>query len=627
VSGRSSGVECNLAKVDVESSNLFARSNFSALKRLGLSTPKTPKSNMKSLKDVEASKLFAICRRLWHSYVKKHVPQIIATILLIIVASAATSAQPILIQQAFDKIFKEQDSAYLISIPLKIMVIFIAMALSLYFSSLLMGRITNGLIADMRKDLFKHVMQNEIEFYSKNDSGSLISRIVSEIIHISSAISNFFNSWCRQVITTIGLLGVMLYQSVELTLLSLVAFSIAFIPLRRVTVRLKKLSRQLNEKNGSLNTRLIESLSGIQTVKAFRKEEFEINKIGGYIEEIEYSSNRTNGISIITAPLMQIVGGISVAFIIWYGGTKVLEGAMTQGNLIAFITALMMFARPVRSLSNAGGAMVKGYVAAERFFEIIDTKPKFISRDHGEALRVSHAEIIFDHVSFSYPNGAEALHNVSFTIPAGKKTALVGHSGSGKSTIFNLIMRFYDATSGSITIDAQELKSLSVNSVRDHLALVSQNIFIFDDTALNNIGYGRDGATEEEIIAASKAASCHDFIMQLPQGYNTRLGFAGESLSGGQKQRIAIARAFLRNAPVLLLDEATSALDPKTEAEIQGALEILSKGRTTLIIAHRLSTVSHADQMILMENGSIAATGTHEQLMAGSETYRSHFGL
>ncbi len=572
-------------------------------------------------------KLLIITKRLWHSHIRKHLRKIILTSVLLVISAACTSVQPWLIQQAVDKIFGERSELYLMTIPPLIALAFTIQAVTLYLSNRLMGSFTNGIIADMRKTLFRHAIDNEIEFYSKIDSGSIMSRIAGEMMHIAAAIGGFFNAWCRQLITSIGLFFGMLYQSVELTILSIIVFVFAVYPLQRITKRLKKLSRQVNDQNGNLISRLMESMSGILTVKAFRKEEFEIEKIGGYIDEIEELSNKTNSISIITAPMLQILSGCAVAFVIWFGGSEMIAGRMTQGNLVAFLAALMMFSRPVRSLSNAGGMMVKGYIAADRFFEVLDSKPKYISREHGETLVIERAAVALDNVSFSYPNGAQALESVSFTMEAGKKTALVGHSGSGKSTIFNLLMKFYEPTAGHVRIDGQDLAKASINSARAQMALVSQDIFIFDETAMNNIGYGKDGASEEEIIEAAKAAHCHDFIMQLPKGYHTKLGFAGETLSGGQKQRIAIARAFLRNAPILLLDEATSALDPRTESDIQDSLERLSKGRTSIVIAHRLSTVVNADKMVLMHEGKVAAIGTHESLLAESELYRNHFGI
>ena len=549
------------------------------------------------MKETPPSKSRVIVKRLWKDYIRKYFKLIVITAILLVISSLATSAQPLLIQQAFDKVFKAHDTHALVTVPLMIIGVFVVQALTSYWSSMLMGRFTNGMIADMRKALFTHIIDNEIEFYNKNDSGSLLSRLVSEIIHVTAAISNFFNAWCRQLVTAMGLFAVMLYQSVELTFLSLIAFGLAAYPLLRITTRLKKLTRQLNENNSNLISRLMESLSGIRTVKSFRKEEFEIQKIAGYVDEIEKSSNRTNMISIITVPMLQILSGMA------------------------------MFSRPVRSLSNSGGTMVKGYIGAERYFEIIDSKPNFINREHGTHLAVSLGQVTFQDVGFSYPTGMQALGGISFIAEAGKKTALVGHSGSGKSTIFNLIMKFYAPASGHILVDGQDLSKASINSARANMALVSQDIFIFDETAMNNIGYGREGATEAEIKEAAIAAHCHEFIMQLPKGYDTKLGFAGETLSGGQKQRIAIARAFLRNAPILLLDEATSALDPKTENDLQESLDRLSKNRTTIIIAHRLSTVINADKMILLENGQVAASGTHESLMRESPVYRSHFGL
>ena len=579
------------------------------------------------MKTVQTAKFVSISKRLWKSNIRKYTKLLVITGLLLVVTAITTSVQPLLIQQVFDKVFKQHDHYYLVLVPLAIIVLFTIQGFTLYFSNFLMGKFTNSMIADMRKQLFTHVMENEVEFYSKNDSGSLLARIVAETPYVTVAVANFFNAWCRQFITAVGLFAVMLYQSVELTLVSLVAFSVAVLPLKRVTTRLKKLHRQINDKNAFLNSRVIESLSGIRTVKAFRKESFEVDKISNYIDDVDIFSTKTMMVAYITAPLMLVLGGFSVAFVIWFGSNELIAGRMTEGNLVAFISALMMFTRPVRSLSSSGGIMVKGFVAAERYFEMLDTTPKFISRDHGDALSVTRGDVVFEQVGFRYPNGTQAIKDVSIHFAAGKKTALVGHSGSGKSTIFNLIMKFYEPTEGRILIDGQSLAKASINSARDSLAIVSQDIFIFDASALDNIGYGREGATEEEIIAAAKAARCHEFIMQLPEGYKTTLGFAGESLSGGQKQRIAIARAFLRNAPILLMDEATSALDPKTEADLQESLDELSRDRTTIVIAHRLSTVINADHMVLMHEGGVAATGTHASLLAESPLYRNHFGI
>jgi len=568
-----------------------------------------------------------LIKRLYHDYIRHYIGLIFAVIGLLLILSASTSLQPLLLQQAFDKVFKEKDITYLTLMPIAIILICTVQAVASYYSALLMNKFGSGLIADMRKDLYRHIIDNEIEFYSSHDSGNLLSRVTNEIIGISNATQVFFNAWARQAITSAGLIVVMLYQSVELTLISLSALAIAFYPVMRITKRLKKLVRQSSEQNAKFNARLLESFEGIRVIKAFAKEDFEINKVGQYIIDIKAISNKIISVSSLTPTLMQLLAGIAVAFVIWYGGYQLIHDRMTEGKLIAFITSLLMVSKPIRSLTNAGTIMTAGLVNAERFYSILDLHSKYASRHEGAKLQVDSGAIAFQDVFFEYPNGTKALRGVSFTMEAGKKTALVGHSGSGKSTIFNLLLKFYQTKSGVILIDNQDIKEASIHSVRGHIALVSQEIFIFDDTASNNIGYGREGATQEEIIEAAKAAKCHDFIMNMPSGYDTKLGFFGQNLSGGQKQRIAIARAFLRNAPILLLDEATSALDPKTEMEIQGSLEKLTQGRTTIIIAHRLSTVMKASKMIMMDGGTVKAMGTHEELLANAPAYRDLFGI
>lgn len=571
-------------------------------------------------------KTLTLAGRIYRDYVKKYLGQIITASVLLVIGSAALSAQPLLLQVAFDKIFKEKDVDYLTLIPLAIIAIFLVQALTAYFSNIIMNKFVNSTAADMRRDFFKHVVDYEIEFYSKNNTGNLISRMITEIGLINSAISTFINVFFKQALTSAGLIVVMLYQSVELTFISLIAFAFAFYPISRITKRLKKLARQTNESNAATISALMENFSGIRVIKAFGREQHEINRANNYINQIRSLGNKSSRVASITAPMMILLGGVAVSFVIWFGGHELIEGDMTEGNLVAFITSLLMVSRPLRGIGAMGGSLTTGLTAAERFYQIIDEKPQFKSRIEGTELKVKNAEISFNNVTFSYPDGTLALDNVNILMEAGKKTALVGHSGSGKSTILNLVMKFYYPSFGSITIDGMDINKASIESVRRNIALVSQDIFIFDDTARANIAYGLEGASEEQIIKAAKAAHCHEFISSLPNGYETKLGSFGEKLSGGQKQRIAIARAFLRNSPILLLDEATSALDPKTEADIQEALDELTKNRTTIIIAHRLSTVVKADKMVLLKSGKVSATGTHEQL-SSVEEYKTLFGL
>ena len=568
-----------------------------------------------------------LATRLYKDYVHKHFRLLIATSALLLIIAATTSVQPLLLQQTFDKVFQGKDLTYLTLLPVAIICLCIVQAITTYYSTILMNRFGSSLTADMRTDLFRHILDNDIDFYAAHDSGNLISRVSGETIGISIGVQRFFNVGVRQLITSMGLILVMLYQSAELTVISLAAFALAYYPIRRITKRLRKLVRQFNENSILLNSRLLESFEGIRVIKAFAKEEFEVTKIGQCILDIKAVNNKMAGIASLAAPLMQCLAGIAVAFVIWYGGYQLINGKMTEGELIAFTTSLLMLSKPVKSLTSSGSIMTAALVNAERYYHLLDTKRNRISRDQGTAISVTSEGIRFDKVHFEYPNGTEALKGVSFTMEAGKKTALVGHSGSGKSTVFNLLLKFYDPTAGTISIDRQSIDDASINSVRDSIALVSQDIFIFDDTARNNIGYGREGATEEEIGAAARAAKCHDFIMNLPGGYDTRLGFFGQNLSGGQKQRIAIARAFVRKSPILLLDEATSSLDPKTEMEIQDSLEELAHNRTTVIIAHRLSTVMKVDKLIMMEDGAVKAVGSHEELIESSAAYRDLFGI
>jgi ATP-binding cassette, subfamily B, bacterial MsbA len=579
---------------------------------------------MKKLMDKHTIQL---AKRLYRDYVRKHYKMMAVTVVLLLIISGTTALQPLLLQQAFDKVFRDKDLTYLMYIPIAVVVLCVVQAIATYYSNLLMARFGNAIVTDTRKDLFRHIINNEIEFYAEHDSGNLLSRIGGETIGIASGVQRFFNAWIKQLITSIGLFIVMVYQSFELTVIALSAFAIAYYPMLKIMRRLKKLVSQSNEKTILMNTRVLESIEGIRVIKAFAKEDFEITKVGQYMYDIEKTNDKVIGVANLTPTLMQILAGVAVAFVIWYGGYQLIHDQMTAGQLIAFTTSLMMISRPIRALTSTGSIMSAALVNTERFYKVIDTKPRRNSRDDGVRIQVKSGEIKFKDVVFQYPNGGRALNGISLTMEAGKKTAIVGYSGSGKSTIFNLLLKFYDPTSGTILIDNQDINEASINSLRASIALVSQDIFIFDDTARNNIGYGREGATDEEIIAAAKAARCHDFIMAMPDGYDTRLGFSGQNLSGGQKQRIAIARAFVRNAPILLLDEATSALDPRTESEIQEALELLTKGRTTIIIAHRLSTVMNADKMIMLDSGEVRAVGTHDELLKNSPAYKDLFGI
>ncbi|MFN9115911.1 MAG: ABC transporter ATP-binding protein, partial [Bacteroidota bacterium] len=395
---------------------------------------------------------------------------------------------------------------------------------------------------------------------------------------------------------------VMLYQNATLALVAMPVFMVAILPVMRLGKSLRKISDKTQNELGEFTATLEEIFSGVRTVKSYNREAFEIQRAGSIIESLfslYYKAARRGAFS---TPMMECLSGASIALVIWYGGRQVMDGAITPGAFFSFIAAFLMAYRPVRAMTGLNSVMQEGLAAANRLFTVLDTPPAIFDAKHAAPLSVKGGEIRFDHVSFTY-SGGHGVHEVSLHVPAGKMVALVGLSGGGKSTLVNLLLRFYEVQAGRITIDGQDLRDITLSSLREAIALVPQESMLFDDTVRANIAYGREGASEEEIIMAAKHAAAHDFILSLPKGYDTMVGSHGVRLSGGQRQRLAMARAILKNAPILLLDEATSSLDNESERAIQQALSGLMKGRTTLVIAHRLSTVVHADLIYVMEHG------------------------
>ncbi|MDE2514007.1 MAG: ATP-binding cassette domain-containing protein, partial [Alphaproteobacteria bacterium] len=362
-------------------------------------------------------------------------------------------------------------------------------------------------------------------------------------------------------------------------------------------------------------------------VKAYGMEAYEISRVRQIIRNLVKLVNRAARIRAIASPLMETLGGVAVALVILYGGHQVLIGARTPGTFFSFITALLLAYQPLKTLAGINASLQEGMAAAQRIFDILDAEPTITDAPNARPLAIKGGEIRFDDVQFSYANGANALRGVSLTVPAGKRIALVGSSGAGKSTILNLVPRFYDTTSGSIAIDGQPLRDVALASLRRAIALVSQEITLFDDTIKANIAYGRLGAADAEIVAAAKAAAADEFIRRLPQGYDTMVGEHGVKLSGGQRQRIAIARAMLKDAPILLLDEATSSLDTESERHVQTALDALMQGRTTVVIAHRLSTVTGADLIYVIDGGRVVEHGTHAELLRQQGVYARLYAL
>lgn len=533
---------------------------------------------------------------------------------MVIVASC-TALNAWMIQPALDQIFIEKNRNMLMLIPLAVFCIALIGAGANYINTLSMRYIGQRIIADMQTRLFEHLMKSDIGLFHAQSSGRLISRFTNDINLLRNAFSNVLTAMAKESLSMIFLLGVMIYQNAMLALLALIAFPIAIYPIIRLGKRMRRLSDKTQNELGDFTTTLDEIFGGVRTVKSYNREEFEIGRARGIIESLfslYYKSSRTQSAA---TPMMEILSGLSIALVIWYGGSQVLDGTISAGAFFSFITAFLMAYKPVRAMSGLNGVLQEGIAAASRLFNIIDTPPKIIDAPDAKPLVINKGNIRFENVVFNYTPEIIGINNITLNVPAGKTAALVGLSGGGKSTLMNLLLRFYDTQSGMITIDEQDIKNITMHSLRASMAFVPQESMLFDDTVKANIAYGREGAIDEDIFAAAKNASADDFIRAMPQGYDTMIGAHGVRLSGGQRQRIAIARAMLKNAPILLLDEATSSLDNESERNIQQALQTLMKGRTTLVIAHRLSTIVNADIIYVIEGGQVIESGSHENLL------------
>lgn len=569
----------------------------------------------------EHHKASAIIRRLLREHIKPYRKQLFIAVACMIIVALTTATNAWMIQPALDKIFIEKNRSMLVMIPLAVFTITTLGASANYGNILHMRYVGQRIVADMQARLFSHLMQSDIGLFHDQASGRLVSRFTNDINLLRHAFSSVLTSIIKETLTAIFLVSLMVYQNPKLALIALIAFPFAIYPLIRLGKRMRKISDRTQTQLGEFTVTLDEVFSGVRTVKSYNREAFESSRASAIIESLFMLYYKAARVAAGATPMMEILSGISIALVIWYGGWQVMNGEITQGAFTSFIGAFLMAYKPVRSMAGMNGTLQEGIAAASRLFNVLDTPPSIVDKPNAVPLVVDKGHIRYDHVTFHYGVDAPGVNDVSLEVPPGETAALVGLSGGGKSTLMNLLLRFYEVNAGGISIDGQDVRNVTLHSLRDAMSFVPQESMLFDDTVRANIAYGREGATEDEIIEAAKNAAADDFIRELPQGYDTMIGSHGVRLSGGQRQRVAIARAMLKNAPILLLDEATSSLDNESERSIQQALKVLMKGRTTLVIAHRLSTIVGADIIYVVEGGCIIESGTHKSLMAKEGKY------
>jgi len=527
-------------------------------------------------------------------------------------------AKPVL-----DGVFIEKNESLWLILPVALIGVAVLKAIFSYGVGYLMAYVTNRIVADIRQELFQHLVRLPVGFHDANTSGRLVSRVVNDVGLMASAASNVLKDIFQNVLTCLAMVAVIFYQNWKLAGLSAIVIPLSALTMVRVGKRLRRLATSGQEQMGDMSSMLQETLAGIRMVKAFGREDAEATRFKEYNRTFLGTQLKANQVWSIGSSHMEVIGVFGVAGIIWYGGYLVINDIMTPGALFSFMAAMFMAYTPIRKLSGANNIIQQALAAAERVFYVMDLPTERLQEQGSATLTGIKRGIEFQGVTLRYEDHTvPALAGVDLSIKSGEVVALVGSSGSGKTTMVSLLPRFYEPTEGQILLDGTPLVSYQLQSLRSQIGIVSQEIVLFDDSVSNNIAFGRIGASRADIEQAAKSAYAHDFILRLPQGYDTVIGERGVKLSGGERQRLAIARAILRDPPLLILDEATSALDTESERIVQLALTNLMKNRTTLVIAHRLSTVQNADRIAVLDRGTIVEMGTHEELLRLDGMYR-----
>jgi subfamily B ATP-binding cassette protein MsbA len=564
----------------------------------------------------------ALWRRLIREFLRPHLGRVVLAVLCMVVVAAVQPVNAYVIRELVDRIGVDKagyDTLYLLCGT--VLVIALLRGGADYVQTVIMTNVGQRVVADIQIALFKRLIRADLAYFHATPTGQLVSRFTTDANMLRTAATQSLVALGRDSLTVIGMVGYMVKTDWVLALISLVVFPVAILPIQRMSRRMRKASGNFQEEMGHFNTLLGQVFQGARHVKAYGMEAHETARAVAVTERVYRLVERVSRVRSAASPMMEAVGGFAIAAIILYGGTQMIEGTRTAGDFTSIIFALLIAYAPFKSLAALPVGLQEGLAAADRLFRVMDIEPSIRDRPGAEDLVVTGGAIRFAAVTFHYGDHTPALNGIDLTIPAGQKVALVGPSGAGKSTILNLIPRFYDVESGAVTIDGTDVRNVTLESLRGAIGLVSQEISLFDDSVRANIAYGRPGASEAEIVSAATAAAAHDFILDLPQGYDTLVGEHGVRLSGGQRQRLAIARAMLKSAPILLLDEATSALDTESERVVQDALRRLAAGRTSIVIAHRLSTIVDADLIYVIDQGRVAESGSHESLLARRGIY------
>jgi subfamily B ATP-binding cassette protein MsbA len=514
----------------------------------------------------------------------------------------------------------------LLLLPIAIILLFLIRGIFDYGQAYLMNFVGLKIIMDIRGKLYNHLQNLSLSFFTKTPTGILISRITYDVVLIQSSVSNAITGLIKDAFTIVALIGVVFYRDWKLAIIAFIIFPLTIFPIMEFGKRLRKFSRKGQQQMGFLTTFLHETITGNRIVKAFNMEDYEKRRFAEEIHRLFKIALKRIKIRALSHPLMELLGGIGVAVIVWVGGYSVIRGELTPGTFFSFMTALLMLYAPIRDLNKVNLEIQEGLAAATRVFELLDITAEIKDEEGATPLPLISEGIHFQNVTFKYDEEI-ILKDLSLDVKVGEVIALVGMSGAGKTSLVNLLPRFYDVEKGQVLIDGYDIRKITLKSLRDQIGLVTQQTILFNDTVRNNIAYGNLKSTDQEIIEAAKAANAHDFIQRLPKGYNTIIGEQGVKLSGGERQRISIARALLKNAPILILDEATSSLDSDSETEVQKALEEVMKGRTVFVIAHRLSTIRNTHRIVVLSEGQIVEEGSHDQLMALNGEYRRVYDL